>query len=242
MGKIGHGYGSDWHLLRFLGYHRYYLSHKVLTEINGEAIKWLDFYFSHKNTKCARDSEWNGLEFIKDPDLLRSWYAFWPKSGRSQNWDAVAKIRVDGQEEWLLVEAKAHTHELKGNGCGATNPRSIQKIEGALTATKAACGAASTPLENWLGAYYQYANRLAALHFLTDCAQPPVPARLLFIYFLGDKHKDQDCPRTREDWAPAVNAMEAVLGIDRNRPLFARVHPMFLHVNPRTDFGNPFKL
>jgi hypothetical protein len=43
-----------------------------------------------------------------------------------------------------------------------------------------------------------------------------------------------------EEWAPAVNAMEAALGIDRDSPLFARVHHMFLHVNPRADFGNPF--
>lgn len=235
MGKIGHGYGSEWHLLRYLGYHRYYFSQKILTEIKGEAINWLDFNFSHKNTKCARDSEWNGLEFIKDPDLLRSWYAFWPKSGRSQNWDAVGKIKVNGQEEWLLVEAKAHTHELKGNGCNATNPRSIEKIERALEKTKAAFGAASTPLENWLGPYYQYANRLAALYFLMEECQPAAPARLLFIYFLGDKHKGQDCPRTREDWTPTVNAMEAALGIDCDSPLLDRVHQMFLQVNPRIN-------
>jgi hypothetical protein len=236
MGKIGHGYGSDWHLLRFLGYHREYFTRQILAEIRGEDITWLDFKFSHKNTKCSRDSEWNGLEFIKDdPDLLRGWHAFWPTSGRSQNWDAVAKIRVDGQEEWLLVEAKAHTHELKGNGCGASNPRSIQKIERALTETKAAFGAGSTPLENWLGAYYQYANRLAALHFLRNAAQQPVPARLLFIYFIGDKHNNQDCPRSRDDWMPAVNAMEAVLGIDHDSPLYARVHHMYLHVNPRAE-------
>jgi hypothetical protein len=242
MSKIGRGYGSEWHLLRYLGRHRDTLNQQIINKIGGEEISWLDFKFSYKNKKCGRDTEYNGLDFITDPDVLRNWYAFWPKSGRSQNWDAVAKIRVDGQEEWLLVEAKAHTHELKGNGCGASNARSIQKIEQALTATKATCGAASTPLENWLGSYYQYANRLAALHFLRDCAQPPVPARLLFIYFLGDKHKGQDCPQTREDWAPAVNAMEVALGIDRDSPLYKKVHHMFLHVNPRTDFGNPFKL
>lgn len=149
---------------------------------------------------------------------------------------------MDGQEEWLLVEAKAHTHELKGNGCGATSARSIEKIEKALEKTKDAFGAGSTPFDNWMGSYYQYANRLAALYFLMEECQPPVQARLLFIYFLGDKHKGQDCPRNREDWAPAVNAMEAVLGIDRNNPLYKKVHHIFLHVNPRTDFGNPFKL
>jgi len=235
MGRIGPGYGSDWHLLRYLGRHRAYLNEQIINSIGGEDISWLDFKFSYKNKKCGRDTEYNGLEFIKNPDVLRNWYAFWPKSGRAQNWDAVGKIKVDGHEEWLLVEAKAHTREVKGNGCGATNPRSIQKIERALTETKAACGAGSTPLENWLGSYYQYANRLAALHFLRDCVQPPVPVRLLYIYFLGDKHKGQDCPQARKVWKPFLAEMEAFLGVDRDCPLYARVHHMFLHVNPQAN-------
>jgi len=241
MGKIGHGYGSDWHLLRFLGYHRDDFSRQVRAEIGGEELSWLDFKFSHKNKACGRDTEYNGLDFITDPDVLRSWYAFWPKSGKSQNWDAVGKVKQGGRDEWLLVEAKAHTREVKGNVCAATSPRSIEKIEKALAETKAAFGAASTPLENWLGPYYQYANRLAALYFLIEEYQPAVPTRLLFIYFLGDKHKNQDCPRTTAEWQPSMDEMESVLGIDRDSPLCARVHHMFLHVNPRVDFGNPFK-
>ncbi|MDY6846247.1 MAG: hypothetical protein SVP52_03835, partial [Chloroflexota bacterium] len=233
MGKIGHGYGSDWHLLRFLGYHREYFTKQILTEIGGDAISWLDFKFSYKNKKCGRDTEYNGLEFIKNLDILRNWHAFWPTSGRSQNWDAVGKIKVDGHEEWLLVEAKAHTHELKGSGCGATNPRSIEKIERALEKTKSAFGAASTPFENWYKKYYQYANRLAALYFLTEECNPPVPARLLFIYFLGDKHKSQDCPQDSEGWESGLAEMEAVLGIDRDCALYQRVQRMFLHVNPK---------
>ena len=236
MGKIGYGYGSDWHLLRYLGYHREFLNDQIKAEISGMDISWLDFKFSNENKNCLRDSEYNGLEFIKNPDVLRSWHAFWPTSGRSQNWDAVGKISLqDGREEWLLVEAKAHTREVKGNGCGATNPRSIEKIEKALSNTKAVYGAGSTPLENWLSAYYQYANRLAALHFLRDCAQPPVPARLLFIYFLGDKHKGQDCPQESEGWASGLAEMEAFLGIDRDCPLYNRVHHMFLDVNPQAN-------
>ena len=241
MGKIGHGYGSEWHLLRFLGYHRDYFSRHVRAEIGGEELSWLDFKFSHKNKACARDTEYNGLDFIIDPDVLRSWYAFWPKSGRAQNWDAVGKIKRDGREEWLLVEAKAHPRELKSNGCGATSARSIEKIEKALEKTKAAFGAGSTPLEHWLGRYYQYANRLAALYFLMEECQPAVPTRLLFIYFMGDKHKGQDCPQTREDWEPILDEMADGLWVDRGSPLCERVHHMFLAVNPIVKLGNPFK-
>ena len=241
MGKIGHGYGSEWHLLRFLGYHRDAFSRQVRAEIGSEELSWLDFKFSHKNKACGRDTEYNGLDFITDPDVLRNWYAFWPKSGRAQNWDAVGKIKHGGGEEWLLVEAKAHTREIKGNGCGATSARSIEKIEKALAETKAAFGAGSTPLENWLGPYYQYANRLAALYFLMEKYQPALPARLLFIYFLGDKHKNQECPRTKDEWQPSIEEMESELGIDRGCPLYTRVHHLFLTVTPIVKLGDPFK-
>jgi len=232
MGEIGHCYGSEWHLLRYLGYHREFLNDQIKAEISGEDISWLDFNFSNENKNCLRDSEWNGLEFIKNPDVLRSWHAFWPTSGRSQNWDAVGKIRRgDGREEWLLVEAKAHLHEEKSS-CGATNHRSIEKIERALEKTKTAFGAASTPFENWYKKYYQYANRLAALYFLTEECQPAVPARLLFIFFLGDDHEGRTCPKSHGEWEPTINKIEGSLGIDRDCPLYGRVHHLFLHVNP----------
>ncbi|MBN1684697.1 MAG: hypothetical protein JW855_04620, partial [Gammaproteobacteria bacterium] len=232
MGTIGRCYGSEWHLLRYLGRHRAYLNQQIIKQIGGEELSWLDFNFSNENKNCLRDSEWNGLDFITDPDVLRNWYAFWPTSGRSQNWDAVGKLRLaNGTEEWLLVEAKAHLHEEKSR-CGATSARSIEKIKKALTETKAAFAAASTPLEIWYEKYYQYANRLAALYFLREICQPPVPVRLLYIYFLGDIFEDQHCPETREDWENTINKMENQLGIDRDCPLYARMSKLFLYVNP----------
>ena len=49
MGTIGYGYGSEWHLLRYLGYHRHYLSQEILNMIGGEILQWLDFKFSPAN-------------------------------------------------------------------------------------------------------------------------------------------------------------------------------------------------
>ena len=51
---------------------------------------------------------------------------------------------------------------------------------------------------DWLKGYYQYANRIAALHFLT---QHKVPAHLLLIYFLGDRFSVAYAPQTRLDGA-----------------------------------------
>lgn len=64
MGRIGFGYGSEWHLLRHLGYHREYLSLKTLNVTGGRSIEWLDFDFSKENAPLRDDREFLGLEFI----------------------------------------------------------------------------------------------------------------------------------------------------------------------------------
>ncbi len=128
MGKIGYGYGSEWHLLRYLGYHRGCLNEQILNLIGGQQLDWLDFGYSKDNAPLKRDKELVGLEFIDNPDVQRRWYAFWPQSGSAQNWDAVGKIFVDGKEEWLLVEAKAHIKELQSS-CRAKSERSKAKIQ-----------------------------------------------------------------------------------------------------------------
>ena len=69
MGKIGFGYGSEWHLLRHLGYHREYLSLKTLEVTGGNSIEWLDFGFSKENVPLKDDKEFLGLEFIKDTNI-----------------------------------------------------------------------------------------------------------------------------------------------------------------------------
>jgi len=232
MGKIGHGYGSEWHLLRYLGYHRSYFSEQILQLVGGQRLEWLDFNFTKVNDPLRRDRELIGLEFIDNPDVHRQWHAFWPQSGNAQNWDAVGKIRRNGRDEWLLVEAKAHIHEEKSGGCQTSNPRSKEKIEQALVKTMGAFGGSSQPLEHWLGSYYQYANRLAALHFLMGECQPTIPAKLLFIFFLGDKHDDQKCPQNRDEWESIINEVESCLRIERDFPLYERVHHLFIHVNP----------
>ena len=89
-----------------------------------------------------------------------------------------------------------------------------------------------TMIEKWLSPYYQYANRLASLHFLMEESDPGIPARLLFIYFYGDQRPDTECPQREEDWHPIIDRMEDRLGIDQNTKLMSRIHHLFLSVNP----------
>lgn len=63
----------------------------------------------------------------------------------------------------------------------------------------------------WLGTYYQHANRLAVLHFLVNQAE--VPARLLNVYFVGDRFRDgTECPATEDHWRSLIEARRLTLG------------------------------
>ena len=231
MGKIGYGYGSEWHLLRYLGYHRNYLSQKIMDVTGGERISWLDFRFSKKYAYLNNDRELVGIEFIKDRNVIHKWKQFWPQTGTSQNWDAVGKIIYEDHEEWLLVEAKAHLNEVKSD-CGATSQASKELIEVALQKTASAFCEQHPPVENWLSLYYQYANRLAVLYFLMKECNPVIPTRILFLYIYGDHRDDADCPQGEKDWYPIITAMKNRLVLDGNIDLNERINHLFIPVNP----------
>lgn len=224
MGRIGHGYGSEHHLLRFLGRHRHELDRRVLEVVGGESIDWLDFHFDLGKDTWA-DAEWKGFEFITDNDNLQAaWSEFWPQTGSAQNWDAVARLRRAGRNEWLLVEAKAHTAELQSD-CGARG-RSREKILEALNETKAALSVPADKL--WDIVYYQYCNRLATLYFLRKHG---VPGRLLLIYFTGDKGDQRRvCPADPVGWREAIDAQNAAVGLPTGHPLEDHIHKLFLEV------------
>jgi len=63
MAKIGYGYGSEWHLLRYLGYHRNYLNQEIDNQLGLQVIKWLDFNFSGLTQRFKLDDEHKGLSF-----------------------------------------------------------------------------------------------------------------------------------------------------------------------------------
>ena len=83
MNNLGYGYGSAWHLLRFMGYHRGEFDAAVLASTGGNTINWLDFHYN-----CARpllDQEWRGLECPGIEDHVRqAWRNFWPTSDTVQ--------------------------------------------------------------------------------------------------------------------------------------------------------------
>ena len=74
-----------------------------------------------------------------------------------------------------------------------------------------------------------YANRLATLHFM---AKHGIPARLVFLYFCGDRHPDgKFCPATADAWQFTLDQVEAGLGLQGGSELEQRVNKVFVGVS-----------
>lgn len=227
MARMGDGYGSECHLLRFLGRHRQLFDQAVLEAVGGSAIRWLDFPFDRANPWL--DGEWEGLNFLGAEHPARiAWNGTWPATGKSQNWDAVAEVQVSGAWEWLLVEAKGNMEEL-GSTCQAKETGGRPLITRTMAETKADLGVHVD--RDWMSGYYQVCNRIAALNYLR---KKGVGARLLFIYFTGDRSGPRrTCPMTATDWDAALAAQDRHVGLPAEHPLSGRIHKMFLDVIPR---------
>lgn len=234
MGTIGYGYGSEWHLLRYLGYHRKSLNDAIRASMpDVKAIEWFDFRFN-PNARLL-DGELKGVEFMVEDEPARvNWPDFWPtlrdsRSNNPPNWDAIALLTLDTNDLcWMLIEAKAHLDEASSS-CRA-KPAAVgggrEKIDEALNKTKQAIGA--RPDADWMNGYYQYANRLAVLYHINQHAPPP--ARLLHICFVGDQNPNANCPQDEDEWGPALEAMEQHLGLTHRSDLEQLVRTLFLPV------------
>jgi hypothetical protein len=234
MGRISDGFGSEFHLLRYLGYHRRELNRAVEVETGGRVLEWLDFAFGAERTFPHLDEEWKGVDFVdRESPVESAWRSFWPQTGNVPNWDAVGLLQSGADVEFLLVEAKAHVEEIRSS-CSAKEEGGLRTIREALDATIKAHGF-TVDVENWLRPYYQYANRLAHLHFLR---QNNIAARLIFTYFCGDNWrgktmhdgKPPNCPKDKQQWQPHLQEMHGHLGLTGQSKLEERVHKLFLHV------------
>lgn len=227
MGKIGYGYGSECHLLRWMGRHRKAFDAIVLSSIKREnsKIEWLDFEF--KPGEMWPDAELKGMDFLKNEEALqKAWNEFWPVGKGIHNWDAVGWVTSDRPRELLLVEAKAHTGEIKSN-CQAKDPESIRKIEESLGKVKNDLGVPSEI--DWMKDYYQVTNRIAALAFLH---KQKIPSHLLFIYFIGDLcGAGRNSPQSGGEWQPALEAQKNYTGLLKGHLLENWIHELFLKID-----------
>lgn len=223
-------YGSEWHLLRYLGRHRRLFERRVREATGGDILDWIDHPWSPAGKAVyfdgpRFDAEWKALDFLASDNTARmDWNKFWPHIGNQPNWDAVGWLRVNTHVELLLVEAKSHLGELRSS-CDAQLHGGLPLIRQALDRGKKAFGV--LPTADWLQPYYQFCNRLTVLDFLT---RNGVGARLLFVYFCGDTNPSGQCPQDEAGWEPALRAMHQHIGLTGQDTLQARVHKLFLPV------------
>jgi hypothetical protein len=132
---------------------------------------------------------------------------FWPRGGPV--WDGLAIAETPSRERvFVLVEAKSYPNEVVGSGCQAvagTPSRTL--IEKSLDATAQWLGVQRT--DEWLGALYQSANRLAHIYFLRERHRRD--ARMLNLCFEADPRS----PTDRPTWIAAHARFKKALGVDR---------------------------
>lgn len=230
MARLNPNYGSELHLLRMLGRHREHFIRKVCEATRAEHVEWLDFPSGEmrrdKQGNILWDREWHQLQFLPAADPARkAWETAWPTHRTGHNWDAVGRLRFGAAHEWLLVEAKANVEEIL-SGCQAADARSVALIGQTLNATKAALGVTASC--DWKRPYYQFCNRLAALHVLNRTG---TPARLLYVYFCNDVgDQRRTCPASEESWRAELAKQDQHVGLAVDHPLHDRVHKLFLDV------------
>lgn len=233
MAIIGHGYGSEWHLQRWLAYHRSRLNDLIQEQTGLQVVEWIDFGFRSRPKDSKKfptlDSEIEHLNFLaEDHPARKAWRCEWPstkkKLRRGPCWDGVAKLQDGG---WLLVEAKSHLKELKSPKSQAS-PESLKKITKLMDQAKTNFKVPSTV--SWVDKYYQQANRMAVLWFLNE--KHKEKASLLNICFTGDRFSkgSSRCPKNEAEWAKGISKMKNALGLSGSSDLEKNIHYLYLPV------------
>lgn len=177
MAEIGYGYGSEWHLMRFMARHRKLLEQAIRESIGNvneeDVFDWKDFTFDGKG--ITTDTELKGLSFLKENKNIKGYIkSDW------QSWDAVFVLN----NTIYLVEAKAHVEEMRDD-CRSVDPESQEKIKDFICNNLEKLNI-SINREKCLKNYYQLANRLGTAAFLTNNG---IDTRCIYIYFLNGYEK-----------------------------------------------------
>jgi hypothetical protein len=225
MAKLGLGYGSEFHLMRFLGRHRHDLDSLILKEIDyqNNNIEWKDFLYDQKLE--IPDREYIGTEFLKnEPNfsmIEKNWTDFWPSKKHAQNWDAIGKIG----NEWLLVEAKAKKDEIISTS--QASPESLKIIKNRMDDLKNKYNIQTT--NDWTKKYYQKANRILFFNFLKESN---IQAKLIFVYFINGYLKNgiQEGIASQKEWLNIIKEQDAYLGIENNELLKKNIVNVFIDV------------
>lgn len=167
-------------------------------------------------------AEYRDTEFIKKlelSELSQKLNKFWPKNG--PQWDALGK--TSDHKAVILVEAKANVPELV-SFCSAKDEQSLNTISRSLAETQQWLNCRG-PRIDWKYGFYQYANRLAHLHFLSEKAGKE--AYLIFLYFIADS---THISTSQEAWNSALVFQKKLMGLSA-KSLNGKVMDIFININ-----------
>lgn len=240
MAQIGHGYGSEFQLLRFLGHHRNLLECEICKQASlSGTFHWLDFDFASNTASISGDAENKGLSFLKKIDFVTNEsynrvieeYKSYSigNSANWQNWDAIFYL----DKTIYLVEAKAHVKEISGNK--QNGGESVEKI---MDFMKNQLPDFSVS-EVWMKEYYQFANRLATTALLNNCG---IKAKTLYIYFVNGYDRRfldgrsiqsiENKDASVDDFKHAIEIEMKTLGISHDQIENYMTKPVFIDANP----------
>ncbi|GGF27320.1 hypothetical protein GCM10010954_27980 [Halobacillus andaensis] len=217
--------GSQLLIEKYVNYQENTLNEHILTSSpsllsymnKGGRIQWhsplKEKFHEYRNDFLELDDEWK-----KNVDQLGK---YWPNRGPS--WDAAATIQGD-KKGLLLVEAKAHIHEMKSK-IQAKDPSSIDLIKRTLEDTQVSIDSHASQ-DIWLNKYYQLSNRMAYLYILNEKLQ--IPTWLVLVNFVDDyTHKSTSI----EKWIQHYQCVFAEMDIKPSTRLLNRLITIFPRPN-----------
>lgn len=133
---------------------------------------------------------------------------FWPRGG--PHWDGLATLwRQESSTVvgYLLIESKSYPDEMLGSGCTAESDSGPYRLIKKSLNETAQWAQPSTDAA-WLGPLYQYANRLAHVHFLQQ--ETGLPVWLVNLCFTADPHR----PTSQNEWRAGLKMLKRDLGFE----------------------------
>ena len=202
--------GSQLHLQNLINDNPEYLNYLILTTSASLRAYATEHPVWVSPLKSDNYKEYQDIEFLNaigHPEIKKKMAGFWPSGGPV--WDALAKVKGHNSSGIILLEAKSHAKELSNPSyaCGASR-KSLDQIKKSLSIVKRMLKVKRTV--EWLGDYYQYANRIAHLYFLTIEGQ--VPTWLVYLYFVGDAK--QKGPSTVVGWNDSLATQSKMIGLE----------------------------
>jgi len=144
---------------------------------------------------------------------------FWPALGPV--WDGLG-IAENEVRTRILVEAKAYIEEADTDPTGA-GEKSKSHIDKSLEETKKFMKASGGHAD-WSKSFYQYANRLAHLYFLSE--PNSIPCELWFVYFCNLENDSKSTSFT--EWKGALRLLHSHLGLGPRNPLRSQIREFFI--------------